>query len=1344
MVAPRRTPGTGFLLRNFLAPLAVVAQASSLWLAGAESTGRTPAPPPKAPAAPLPDIAKASWIWNAREGLSEGAENCFFRKTFELPAKPKAATVLITADNAYDLYVNGSMVGADGGFDAVYWSSLEKYDTAPMLAAGRNVLAVRGHNMGGPAGLIAAARIELPDGATLELRTDNTWKVWLESQTSWGDLAHDDSKWPQAVVLGPFGMQPWGKQLSLGVVSPEHAGRGGGGTFATPPDGYLWPAGAVFIRGHVPYRGAAQAVWRLAATRAYLENDVPAPSLLGRQLHTVEPCKPDGKPRLLHDAGSGVLGSPSVSYDGQTVYFTMAPAGEKYFHIYQIASDGTGLAALTKGPFHDYDPEPLPNGRLAFSSTRIGSREEYHGNVGSALFTMNADGTDIQPLTYHIVADREPRVTADGSIAFVRSDNFLERAKVETHIHRIRPDGTGGVVLLGPDRDAIGYDRARAAEGDSAWLRNYGFGSPAPLPDGRVVAISNWGVVVSGIGSTTPTRLRPALNVTDLSALPDGRLLCTVSGGGAIGILDPKSGEMVKAYASNTYDLHSVAYLGPRPRQAGIASHVARPANPRADGTGFLLCQNAFYTRQKNADLARIKAIRVYEGVPFTLRSAHHPYDHIGVEAVEMGTVPLAPDGSFYVRVPADRALALQAVDGEGRAVISEMSWIYVRPGETRTCIGCHSPRRSAPGLADPLAVRTRPPSLLGQGDPHRFRGNNAANGGVLNLQFDRFREAAAINLYPQAASGKPLGAPLPPGRPTEVKWLCDLLTGGDTDLRISSAQHLALFRDRAAIPPLLAALSDPCAEVRIAAALALSACGNRDAAAGLLKALEDPHPLVAQAANAALENLTGHAVGFNAFVSSSVGGATASATDNYSYAAMAGVSTSRENGAEAWRSWLAQNDWPAIEAVHVALLDHNDPAVVQKAVEALGHTGGVAARAALRGYLAKGLTATPEPPLRTLMAAERALGHLHDAEAVPLLADILQSNIGQKPDKSPANPEFGWLQKPTHLAGAAAEALGWIGTPEAEKALAEAYPKLLDFWYYTTRTGDHSWLMGCHSSVVHYRLIEAFDALGSRELQALVPAMLRSVPIDTDRGLLFVNDAYETVVARVVERSGLMPAVLETCLAVLGDASARLSPEMKAGVTASPPAPSVGGLSPEARAAQIASVVALDGRYAERLRAAFDAWRARPPGRERSWACFFMARALGKMRERSSVDSLIAALEKDPMEASFGYENPPNTFIWKAMTPFYRAGAAYALGEIGDPKAVPCLIRTVANFDNALDVRHAAARALGMVADRASLTELQRLAADSPAVSTRRALQQACARATAVIAPKVSRANAP
>jgi hypothetical protein len=61
-----------------------------------------------------------------------------------------------------------------------------------------------------------------------------------------------------------------------------------------------------------------------------------------------------------------------------------------------------------------------------------------------------------------------------------------------------------------------------------------------------------------------------------------------------------------------------------------------------------------------------------------------------------LGYAPVEPDGSFKLQVPADTPLALSILDSKGRALQTHLNWIQVRPGERRTCDGCHSPRRGA------------------------------------------------------------------------------------------------------------------------------------------------------------------------------------------------------------------------------------------------------------------------------------------------------------------------------------------------------------------------------------------------------------------------------------------------------------------------------------------------------------------------------------------------------------------------------------------------------------------------------------------------------------------------
>jgi HEAT repeat protein len=795
-------------------------------------------------AAKPPTLNGAKWIWH--KGAGKAAGTWYFQKGFAFPAgqKPKSARLLITCDNLWTLHINGTKIAWNASPDS--WSSPRNIDVTGYLMIEKNAIAIKGQNTAvGPSGLLVKLVVEFEDGKkTFEMVSDKTWISASKPCDGWNENGFTaGSDWTGVTVIGDYGIAPWGKVKVgakrkrpppkpiplLDLVTDEKE-------LKKP----VYQAGAVFVGSAVGLNVNRQPIYHqnIRGTRAYFEMDPMTPAALGRQLWSVIPLRPDGKKTLLCDAGKGTIGSPSVSYDGKTVYFTMVKPDEAYFHIYKIDMTAKGDAApggknsvvqVTDGPFHDYDPMELPDGRIAFSSTRIGSREEYHAKYASSLHTYNPKTKFIRPLTYHIVADREPRVTSDGSLVFIRSDNFLERAKVEAHLHQTRLDGTAGQVIIGPGRKGIRLDRDVAAEPAMNWLRRYGMGSPAPMPNGRVAAINQTGLVTSATATGLP--IGKGFLPFDLSPLPDGRLLCTSKGKSQIIVFDPKDPTPRAVYSMP--GIHSVVHLGARKRPSIIPSMVDPAAERRIDKTGFLYCQNVLNTQHTSADTKRIRAIRVYEGRPFTLEPTKTIYAHIGTIGVELGTVPLAEDGSFYIEVPADRPVALQAIDGEGRAVINELSWIYTRPGEQRACVGCHAPVDAAPKMTVAKAMRTKPLKLTGQGTPHRFRANNGANGGIVNLQLDKFREVVGVNLM-------------------------DI----PNDTSLSTIRRLGILRNRSSVPVLVKALAGKSPEMRCAAALSLSACGNRDAVKPLMELLKDNNATVARAAAVALEHLTGNPEG--------------------------------------------------------------------------------------------------------------------------------------------------------------------------------------------------------------------------------------------------------------------------------------------------------------------------------------------------------------------------------------------------------------------------------------------------------------------------------------------------
>ncbi len=92
-----------------------------------------------------------------------------------------------------------------------------------------------------------------------------------------------------------------------------------------------------------------------------------------------------------------------------------------------------------------------------------------------------------------------------------------------------------------------------------------------------------------------------------------------------------------------------------------------------------------------------------------------------------LGYAPVEPDGSFKLQVPADVPLALSIIDSQGRAFQTHTNWIQVRPGERRTCDGCHSPRRGGALNSGPV-VNNLPAALRAELRSQHLSGETLAS----------------------------------------------------------------------------------------------------------------------------------------------------------------------------------------------------------------------------------------------------------------------------------------------------------------------------------------------------------------------------------------------------------------------------------------------------------------------------------------------------------------------------------------------------------------------------------------------------------------------------------------
>jgi len=167
-------------------------------------------------------IAGANWIWFPEGNLASAAPVAtrYFRRTVVLPEKPtvESASITMTADNGFELWVNGSRVGGGSNF-----KRLETVDISLQLRPGTNLIAVAAQNAGdspNPAGLIAALEIRSRSGEIQIVRTDREWQADRTASPGWNAMAASDGEWQAAMELGQFGVSPWG-EAGKTSVEPE-------------------------------------------------------------------------------------------------------------------------------------------------------------------------------------------------------------------------------------------------------------------------------------------------------------------------------------------------------------------------------------------------------------------------------------------------------------------------------------------------------------------------------------------------------------------------------------------------------------------------------------------------------------------------------------------------------------------------------------------------------------------------------------------------------------------------------------------------------------------------------------------------------------------------------------------------------------------------------------------------------------------------------------------------------------------------------------------------------------------------------------------------------------------
>jgi signal transduction histidine kinase len=145
-----------------------------------------------------PEVGVGDWIW-AEQPYDR--QECRFVRAFEIPrgAQVTSAWLRMTADNSYQLFLDGQPIGSGGD-----WRVLIEYNVKLLLPPGEHLLAVIARNDFDVAGLLFGLRVEMSDGRVIEVASDDSWKIAPNDVKNWQKKTRSWERWPAAKVLYPI------------------------------------------------------------------------------------------------------------------------------------------------------------------------------------------------------------------------------------------------------------------------------------------------------------------------------------------------------------------------------------------------------------------------------------------------------------------------------------------------------------------------------------------------------------------------------------------------------------------------------------------------------------------------------------------------------------------------------------------------------------------------------------------------------------------------------------------------------------------------------------------------------------------------------------------------------------------------------------------------------------------------------------------------------------------------------------------------------------------------------------------------------------------------------------
>lgn len=437
----------------------------------------------------------------------------------------------------------------------------------------------------------------------------------------------------------------------------------------------------------------------------------------GGGLYVLSVSDTESPPIELAASPDGQILDCDLSYDGNTVLFSWRTREDEGYHLWTVNIDGSDLRQLTDGAWHDYNGCWLPDGGIAFLSTRAPQFAYcWHAPVG-VLHRMNADGTGVRRLSANYLNDFTPYVLDDGRIVYTRWE-YVDRPAIPIQsLWTINPDGTrlagffGNRVISpgtfmearsipgttrvvctmtghnGPTRGAIGViDRALGVNAQAA-ITNLTPDTPVPG-------------VGEGNGNTEGSKL-----YSSPMPLDRHRLLLSARGPAIVRTFTGDCVATVLPTPLNGMQYFCAQPVRPRPRPPSVPSTLPQAANESKATVYVQDIYNGLEPYVARGKVKRLRVVREMEKavrIDPSLRAFGFQFPVISCGATYaakdvVGEVPVAPNGTAHFRVPAGAPIYFMVLDEFGRAVQRMRSFTHFMPGEVQGCIGCHEERRHTP-----------------------------------------------------------------------------------------------------------------------------------------------------------------------------------------------------------------------------------------------------------------------------------------------------------------------------------------------------------------------------------------------------------------------------------------------------------------------------------------------------------------------------------------------------------------------------------------------------------------------------------------------------------------------